>query len=281
MGTLIKRNLEQHEEIIEASLKSGFDIGESLLDIQERKLYKEQFDTFEQYCKQRWNVSKTSAYQFMEMVIVRRDLSAIAHSEMKKLPGETINTAQARALSECADDAKTRAAILSAAVASAPKDKAGDPRVTAAVIKKAAAAVTKKRTPSKAAASNGAANGHADAPLPIPEREPGLDETEPKHDPRRPTDKSGNALPERPELLKAFSSRDLFISSEKARNVIYNNSLEIAKLIPDGEALKVAVDKHMKALFHMLQSFEPAYACKSCNGGKCAKCQKRGYTCSK
>lgn len=119
-------------------------------------------------------------------------------------------------------------------------------------------------------------------------REPGEDPTEKRHKPApsepvepKPTDKSGNALPDRLELLKAFSSRDLFVSSEKARNVIYNNVYEIAKLIPDGKTLTEAVDKHMKALFHTLGSFEPAYVCKSCNGGKCVKCHKRGYTCSK
>lgn len=115
-------------------------------------------------------------------------------------------------------------------------------------------------------------------PLPIPEREPGEDPTEPQHDPKRPTDKSGNALPDRPQLLKAFASRDWFVSSEKARSVIYNNAYEIAKLIPDGKAMIAAVEKHMKALFHTLASFEPAYVCKGCNGGGCGKCGKRGYT---
>jgi len=96
-----------------------------------------------------------------------------------------------------------------------------------------------------------------------------------------PADKGGNALPDRPELVKAFKSRDLFHSCEAARNVIYNNCYEIAKLIPDGEQFKNAIDKHMKALFHTMGQYEPAYVCKSCSGGRCVKCAKRGYTCCK
>lgn len=122
-------------------------------------------------------------------------------------------------------------------------------------------------------------------PLPIPDREAGEDETEPQHvaNPSLPTDKSGNALPDRPELLKAFRSRDLFHSCEAARNVIYNNVYEAAALLPNGqgEQLKRLVDGHMKALFHTLAQHEPAYVCKTCNGGGCSKCCKRGYTCAK
>lgn len=269
MAALVKRSLKAHEEIIEAGIKSFIDVGQSLMAIRDERLYEKSYDSFEQYCQKRWGFKKSYAYDLIESAVVVHDLSAIADTKTDFFPQ---NESQARAVADAAPDAKTRAVVWEAAVESAPRGEDGKPRVTAAVVKKAAAAITGKGKPKPHRS-----NGHAEQPLPIPEREPGEDPPEPQHDPARPTDKSGNALPDRPELLKAFSSRDLFVSSEKARSVIYNNAYEIAKRIPDGDKLLAAMEKMMKALFHTMQSFEPAYVCKGCNGGKCAKCQKRGY----
>lgn len=150
----------------------------------------------------------------------------------------------------------------------------------------------KKRKPRKKKAKNGvASNGHVPLPLPptddsVPfegppqERDAGQDEPEPEHvpDPKRPTDKSGNALPDRPELLKAFGTFDLFHSTEAARNVIQSNCLAIAQALPDGKEFREAIDKALKGMFHLIEGYRPAYVCKNCNGGKCKSCRQRGYT---
>lgn len=267
--TLIKRSLEQHEEIIESGVKSFIDVGRSLMAIRDEKLYGTAHDTFEAYCKTRWGFGKSQAYRMIESAVVVSDLSPTGDTGSNKSGGKSAivpeNERQARAVADSAPDAKTRAVVWKASVASAPKDSAGNPVITAAVIKKAAEAIVGPKA-----------------------REPGDEPPEPRHVPERtdplpipPKDKAGVALPNRAALLKAFSSRDLFVSSDKARNVIFNNAYEIAKLIPNGDELKAAVDKHMKALFHTLGQFEPAFLCGACDGGGCVKCQRRGYTCCK
>lgn len=126
-----------------------------------------------------------------------------------------------------------------------------------------------------------AENGKHTEPTHTMERDAGQDEPDnPEHvpDPKRPTDKSGNALPDRPELLKAFGTFDLFHSTEAARNVIQSNCLAIAQAIPDGKEFRANIDKALKGLFHLIENYRPAYVCSHCNGGKCPKCKRRGYT---
>lgn len=171
MATLIKRSLEQHEEIIESGVKSFIDVGRSLMAIRDEKLYPQEFKTFEAYCSKRWGFAKSHAYRLIESSVVVRDLSPNG-GQNGTVPD---NERQARALAEAAPDAKTREVVWKAAVASAPKDATGKPKVTAAVVKKAAAAVTGKNGK---APSNG-----RHRPLPIPTRQPGEDQLEPEHAP--------------------------------------------------------------------------------------------------
>lgn len=122
------------------------------------------------------------------------------------------------------------------------------------------------------------ANGKPESPAP-PERQPGEDPIDdPRHDPALPTDARGNALPDRPELRRAFKSRDLFKSCEASRNALWNSAFEIAKLLPDGPEFSAEVERHAKAMFDTLQRFTPELVCSNCNGGGCVKCNKRGYT---
>lgn len=171
MAALIKRSLEQHEEIIESGVKSFIDVGRSLMAIRDEKLWQKDHDSFDSYCKTRWNFAKSHAYRMIESAVVVDDLSP--NGGKSPVPE---NERQARALAESAPDAKTRETVWKAAVASAPKGANGKPNVTAAVVKKAAAAVTGKASAPPSTKEN---------PLPIPEREPGQDETEQAHKPPR------------------------------------------------------------------------------------------------
>ena len=49
MAALIKRSLEQHEEIIESGVKAFIDVGNSLAAIKLEKLYPKEFDSFDRY----------------------------------------------------------------------------------------------------------------------------------------------------------------------------------------------------------------------------------------
>ncbi|MDF1860514.1 MAG: hypothetical protein P1U87_09885, partial [Verrucomicrobiales bacterium] len=56
-------------------LLSFIDIGEALECIRKNRLYREEFDTFEQYCCKRWNFSRQRAYQLIEAAKVADYLS--------------------------------------------------------------------------------------------------------------------------------------------------------------------------------------------------------------
>lgn len=184
MTAIIKRNLQQREEIIAHALTSGFEIGEQLLAIRDEKQYHPQFDTFEGYCKDRWKISRPSAYQFIDIFVTQRDLSTIVDMEMKKLPGKALNQEQAKALSGVSNDSKKQAIVFTAAVESAPKDKDGNSKVTGSLLKKTAESLgirKPKKAPAKPRKPLAPKANDAAHPLPIPDREPGDQETEPEH----------------------------------------------------------------------------------------------------
>lgn len=82
------------------------------------RLYREQFETIEAYCKTRWNFSRPRVYQLMEAAGVVADLSTV----VDKLPD---SERQARALAQCADDPETRAEVWKAVV-----EESGDKPIT-------------------------------------------------------------------------------------------------------------------------------------------------------
>jgi hypothetical protein len=54
------------EEIIDSGLRAYFEIGRALLEIQESRLYRDLFPTFEAYCADRWNIARRTAYQLID-----------------------------------------------------------------------------------------------------------------------------------------------------------------------------------------------------------------------
>ena len=77
----------------------------ALKEIRDRRLYRQQYDTFEEYCFQRWDVSRPRAYELCAASEVVADLSAIA--DIRVLPE---NEAQARPLTRLKDPAQWRRA---------------------------------------------------------------------------------------------------------------------------------------------------------------------------
>lgn len=79
------------EQRIERGLKSFLDVGSALAEIRDSRLYRQTHATFEDYCRERWNLSRPRAY---EMIGAAEVVSAIADTE---LPPPS-NEGQARAL---------------------------------------------------------------------------------------------------------------------------------------------------------------------------------------
>lgn len=130
----IGKELAHHESIINDGLKSFEFVGNSLRTIRHEKLYQENYDTFESYCKTRWNISRPRAYQMIEAACVVENLSTIVDTSSKDakaiLPS---SESQARALASSADDSESQAKVWKAVV----KESDGKP-ITAAAIKRKA-----------------------------------------------------------------------------------------------------------------------------------------------
>jgi hypothetical protein len=60
------QTLEHYERIITQGIQTFVDVGHALLTIREHLLYRETFTTFEEYCRQRWDLSRPRAYQLID-----------------------------------------------------------------------------------------------------------------------------------------------------------------------------------------------------------------------
>jgi hypothetical protein len=54
--------------------KGGANVGNALLDIRDGRLYREEFGTFEEYCQQRWKMSRIRAHQLIQATEIASDL---------------------------------------------------------------------------------------------------------------------------------------------------------------------------------------------------------------
>jgi hypothetical protein len=53
------------EKVIHEGQLTYLEVGKALREIQQRKLYKGEYNTFEEYCEKRWGFSKEAAYNYM------------------------------------------------------------------------------------------------------------------------------------------------------------------------------------------------------------------------
>jgi phage N-6-adenine-methyltransferase len=89
--------LAAYERTIAEGLETFVVVGQALLAIRDQRLYRMHYLTFEEYCRERWQLSRSYAYQLMDAATVVRRVSAIADI----LPA---NEAQARPLTALRPD---------------------------------------------------------------------------------------------------------------------------------------------------------------------------------
>jgi len=69
--------LERCEVVIKQGLKTFIEVGQALMTIKEKRLYRINFKTFEDYCIERWAISKPRAYQLIDAANVIIGLSTM------------------------------------------------------------------------------------------------------------------------------------------------------------------------------------------------------------
>jgi hypothetical protein len=97
-----REELQQHEKAIERGWSSLVEASLALRAIHDMRLYREQHKSFEEYCKKRWELARSTAYQRLELANTCDALSAVA--DTSKLPNER----QARALAGLMPEDKLR-----------------------------------------------------------------------------------------------------------------------------------------------------------------------------
>jgi hypothetical protein len=94
LTTREQREFVRAERTIGRGLKSFLAVGMALKEIRDKRLYRQWYKRFEEYCIMRWELSRPRAYELRATSQVVADLSAIA--DIRVLPQ---NEAQARPLS--------------------------------------------------------------------------------------------------------------------------------------------------------------------------------------
>lgn len=132
------QELTQHEAIIKRGLQTFTEVGNALLAIRDRRLYRKDYSTFEEYCRQRWDFTPRRAFQLMGAAIVVENVHSCS-----QIPPPA-NEAQARPLSSLEPEQQREAWAL--AVETAPVNKEGQPRITAAHVQKVADELVQRPT---------------------------------------------------------------------------------------------------------------------------------------
>lgn len=130
--TLDERSrLYQLEETIRQGLNTFVDVGNALLEIRDKRLYRQEYSTFEEYCREQWNMSKPRAYQLIDAANVVTNLSTI----VDKFP---IIESQARPLASLEPEEQVEA--WKRVITSTPEGK-----VTASIVLKAVKEVEREK----------------------------------------------------------------------------------------------------------------------------------------
>lgn len=115
-----RQELAQHEQVIKAGLQTFYDVGNALAAIRDAKLYREDYETFEDYCRERWQISRPRAYQMISSAEVVDNVSTMVDilptSErqvrpLTKLPPDDQRTAWAEAVATAPDGKVTGAHV--------------------------------------------------------------------------------------------------------------------------------------------------------------------------
>jgi hypothetical protein len=70
-----RARLQLLEDTIERGLRNAVVIGQALVEIRDTRLYRESGATFEEYCKQRFGLSRSQGYRYVALVETRQAVS--------------------------------------------------------------------------------------------------------------------------------------------------------------------------------------------------------------
>src|SRR5438046_621521 len=78
LNPLERAEMDRCDGVIRQAERSFVELGKALRTVQVGRLYREEYRTFEQCCAERWDISRSYAYQKMAAAQVVENLSAVA-----------------------------------------------------------------------------------------------------------------------------------------------------------------------------------------------------------
>lgn len=75
------RTITELEAVIERGMQTYVEVGEALEEIREAKLYREDYATFEDYCRERWGMARQTAYDYLRAAEVAENVRSSVQSQ--------------------------------------------------------------------------------------------------------------------------------------------------------------------------------------------------------
>ena len=122
--------LRECEMYIDTGLAQFLVVGTALARIRDERLYRANYDTFEDYCQTKWNMSR----QYVNRIVAAAEVV----DDLETIVSKPANEAQAKPLAKLPRE--ERAAVWMEAVETSPKDADGKPKITAKHVEKVVAA---------------------------------------------------------------------------------------------------------------------------------------------
>ncbi len=108
-GEIVSRSIEELEEVIGRGLETFVEVGDALAEVRDARHYLQFHPTFEEYCTERWGLTRSRAYQLIDAAEVTKAVSTIVDTPAPA------NEGQARALAPLKDEPEKAGEALRAA----------------------------------------------------------------------------------------------------------------------------------------------------------------------
>lgn len=129
--------LARYEQVIADGLTTFVSVGTALTRIRDNVLYRATHDTFEAYCRERWSMSRSRAYQLIDTATTVRELSTMVDTPIPA------NERQAREVADL--PVETAAQVMQAAAETGPITAASIARARQDIAPKAAKVTTTEK----------------------------------------------------------------------------------------------------------------------------------------
>ena len=105
-GEVVSRSIEELEDVIGRGLETFVEVGDALAEVRDARHYLQFHPTFEEYCTERWGLSRPRAYELINAAEITKAMSAMADT-----PAPT-NERQARSLAPLKDEPEKAAEAM-------------------------------------------------------------------------------------------------------------------------------------------------------------------------